>query len=146
MSIPTHASLHGFIARSPVLSLLPDGTARMYARVGVEHWRREPDGAFTKLETTFHDLVVFDTAAQRAYTQFWPGDVFVASGHIHTHSREHDDRSVACEEFVARHIGHDTARTHYEVDRTPINAHDPAPAPAPAQEAGVSRRMPGVGL
>ncbi|GMA37549.1 hypothetical protein GCM10025876_37530 [Demequina litorisediminis] len=40
--------------------------ARLYVRVGQEHFQRGEDGLFTPLEPTFHDLVVFGRTADRA--------------------------------------------------------------------------------
>ena len=44
MTIPTQMSLAGFIASTPQLNFTGSGVARLYARVGVEHARKEPDG------------------------------------------------------------------------------------------------------
>ena len=52
--------------------------ARFYARVGVEHFRKETDGTFTKLEPTFHDMVMFQATAERAYARFRVGDSVVS--------------------------------------------------------------------
>ena len=52
MAIHTQESFTGFIASDPQLSHTGKGEARFYARVGQEHYRREPDGSFTELETT----------------------------------------------------------------------------------------------
>ena len=82
MTIPAQMSLHGFIATTPQLTFTHSGIARLHFRAGVEHWRKEPDGAFTKLDSTFHDLVLFRTAAGRAYGQLRVGDQFLASGYI----------------------------------------------------------------
>jgi single-strand DNA-binding protein len=98
MSLPTQMSLHGFIATVPDLTFTRTGTARFYARVGCEHYRKEVDGGFTKLDPTFHDP------------------------------------TVVREEFVARRIGHDTARTPYDVQRrrgtSPDQVAEQAPQPA----------------
>lgn len=49
MTIPTQMSLPGFMATAPQLNFTGNGVARFYARVGVEHDRKETDGSFTKL-------------------------------------------------------------------------------------------------
>ncbi|GAB3030401.1 hypothetical protein GCM10011376_37600 [Nocardioides flavus (ex Wang et al. 2016)] len=69
MTIPTQLSLHGFIATAPELSKPDSKDARFFARIGVEHWRKEADGAFTKLEPTFHSLVMYGESAKRAYAR-----------------------------------------------------------------------------
>ena len=125
MTIPTQMSLHGFIATAPQLNFMGTGVARFYARVGVEHYRKETDGSFTKLESTFHDLVAFSKTAERAYARFKVGDNFVASGYINEYELDRNGQAEAREEFVARRIGHDAARTKYEVDRTPSRQPDP---------------------
>jgi hypothetical protein len=54
MAIPTQMSLHGFIATAPQISFSGSGAARFYARIGVEHFRKETDGSFTR-STRVHD-------------------------------------------------------------------------------------------
>jgi single-stranded DNA-binding protein len=117
MSIPTQISLTGFFAGDPQIHFSKNGTARFYARVGVEHFRKEVDGSFTQLDSTFHDMVAFEATAERAHDRFRPGDSFVASGYIHEYEVERDGSTVIKEEFVARKPGHDTARTRYDVQR-----------------------------
>ena len=126
MTIPTDLSLHGFIATAPELSKPDTKDARFFARVGVEHWRQEADGSFTKLDPVYCDLVLFDRAAERAYPRFKPGDQIVASGYVHEYEQERPGgRSQIREQFVARRIGHDCARTRYVVDRNPAKQPDP---------------------
>ena len=108
--------------------------------------RPVPPGT-SKLEATFHDLVLFETAAERAYAQLRKGDTFIASGHVHEYAFERNGTTVVREEFVARHIGHDTARTTYEVHRrtTPT---EPAAAPTGELAAELEHRQvpqPAVG-
>lgn len=127
MAIPTQASLHGFIATAPELTFGPKGHPRFYCRVGIEQHRKEVDGSFTKLEPFYCDLVLFDRAAERAYPRFKPGDQFVASGYVHEYEQDRPDGpSQTREQFVARRIGHDSARTRYVVDRHPQQPHPPA--------------------
>lgn len=125
MTIPAQMSLHGFIATAPQLNFTGNGGARFYARVGVEHYRKETDGSFTKLDSTFHDMVAYAKTAERAYAKFKVGDNFVASGYISEYEVDRNGQAEAREEFVARRIGHDLARTKYEVDRTPSRQLDP---------------------
>lgn len=126
MSIPTQMSLQGFIATAPELTFTGKGHPRFYCRVGIEQHRKEVDGSFTKLDPVYCDLVMFDRSAERAYPKFKPGDQIVASGYIHEYEQDRPGgRSEIREQFVARRIGHDCARTRYVVDRTP--AHQPNP-------------------
>jgi single-strand DNA-binding protein len=125
MTIPTQMSLHGFIASAPQLNFTTTGAARFYACVGVEHFRKEPDGTFTRLDPAYHDLVVFGASAERAYARFKVGDQFVASGYIHEYELDKNGTTESREEFVARRIGHDLARTRYAVDRNPPRQSDP---------------------
>ena len=53
MAIRTHQSISGFVASDPQLSYTERGDARLYMKVGIEHYRTEPDNTFTQLETTF---------------------------------------------------------------------------------------------
>lgn len=131
MTIPIQMSLHGFIATAPQLNFTGDGAARFYARVGVEHYRKETDGSFTKLDSTFHDMVAYAKTAERAYAKFKVGDNFVASGYISEYEVDRNGQAEAREEFVARRIGHDLARTKYEIDRTPSRQLDPPAADLP---------------
>jgi single-strand DNA-binding protein len=131
MTIPIQMSLHGFIATAPQLNFTGNGAARFYARVGVEHYRKETDGSFTKLDSTFHDMVAYAKTAERAYAKFKVGDNFVASGYISEYEVDRSGQTQAREEFVARRIGHDLARTKYELDRTPSRQLDPPSADPP---------------
>ncbi|MGO2170499.1 MAG: single-stranded DNA-binding protein [Micrococcaceae bacterium] len=107
-------SLSGFIASDPRLTYTRSGDARFYAKIGQEHYRRETDGSFTKLETTFHDLVQYRKAAEEAAARFQKGDWFLAEGYVKTYTSA---QGTEQDEFVAKKLGHDTARTDYEVTR-----------------------------
>ncbi len=147
MAIRTQESVSGFIANDPQLTRTENGDARFYARFGQENYRREEDGSFTKLETSFHSLVMYRTSAERAYERFAKGDNFVAEGYQHTYTYERDGQKIEGEEFVAKKIGHDTARTQYDVDRTPRNAPDRRQSKAfetPVPRPGTDTR--GMGL
>ncbi|QEA30084.1 single-stranded DNA-binding protein [Microbacterium sp. CBA3102] len=157
MAIHTQESFTGFIASDPQLSHTGKGEARFYARVGQEHYRKEPDGSFTELETTFHDLVAYRATAERAHERFAKGDSFVAEGYAHPYGYERDGQTVQGEEFVAKKIGHDLARTSYEVDRNPRaanTAEQEAPTPTAGREAAGNEELrrsspsaaPGLGL
>lgn len=132
MTIPTQMSLPGFIATAPQINFTNNGGARFYARVGIEHFRKETDGSFTKMEPTFHDLVAYGKTAEHAYDRFKVGDNFVASGYINEYELDRHGQAEAREEFVARRIGHDLARTKYEVERAPSRQPDAPNADLPA--------------
>jgi single-stranded DNA-binding protein len=121
--------LHGFIVSPPELNFTVEGAARFYACVGIEHFRRDPDGTFMRLDPTFHDIVMFGAIAERAYARFKMGDQFVASGYIHEYELDQSATTQSREEFVARRIGHDLACTRYEVDRNPSRQTDPPDQP-----------------
>lgn len=141
MTFHTQQSLSGFIASEPQQSVTENGDTRFYVRVGQPHFRREEKG-FTPLEPSFHDLVAYRATAERALTRFAKGDSFVAEGYVRSFQVERDGEVVEREEFVAKKIGHDLARTDYEVDRTRRSA--PAEAlNAPAAEK-VVWRVPGL--
>lgn len=135
MAIRTQDSISGFIASDPQLTYGDSGVARFYARFGQENYRQEEDGTFTQLEPSFHNLVLFRKTAEHAYEQFAKGDRFVAEGFIREYTYERDGQQVGGEEFVAKKIGHDTARSHYQVDRTPRQD-------APAQQQATTRQAP----
>ncbi|MBB5640963.1 single-stranded DNA-binding protein [Cryobacterium roopkundense] len=118
MPLHTQQSLSGFIASEPQQSVTENGETRFYVRVGQPHFRREDNGSFTVLEPSFHDLVAYRATADRALTRFAKGDSFVAEGYVRSFEFERDDEIIPREEFVAKKIGHDLARTNYDVDRT----------------------------
>lgn len=108
----------------------------------MEHFRKQTDGSFTKLEPTFHNMVMFKSTAERAYDRFRVGDSFVASGYINEYKLDRNGQVEAREEFVARRIGHDTVRTRYYVER-------PKPEQSVEQSpglAGVDGHHPAVGM
>ena len=136
MALHTQQSLSGFIASDPQQSVTENGDVRFYVRVGQPHFRREHDGGFTELDPTFHDLVTYRATAERALSRFTKGDSFVAEGYVRTFQVEREGEVVDREEFVAKKIGHDLARTNYEVDRT-RRAAASAERDVPAAESGL---------
>lgn len=139
MDIHTQQSISGFIASTPQLGYNAQGQARLYARFGQEHFDRNPDGTFTQLESTFHDLVMFRASAERAHERFRKGDNFIAEGYVREYEATRDGEQVQTEQFVAKKIGHDTARTRYEVDRTPRTSVE---QDAPAQQLTAQQASP----
>ena len=146
MAIQTQQSFSGFIASDPQLSETDSGDARLYMKVGKEHYRQEEDGSFTQLETTFHHLVAFKAAAEQGHLRLAKGDKIIAEGYVREYRyRDASGQAIEGEEFVARRIGHDLARTRYDVDRTSRRSTErdaaafdsPEPRPA-AQPASVS--------
>lgn len=125
MSIPTQMSLAGFIASEPDLHFTSAGAEYVRVRVGVEQWRKEVDGSFTKLDPTFHDMVSFESTARETYARFRKGDSFVASGYVHEY--EVEAAGEIREEFVARKIGHNVNKTSYEVQRRRVAPATPVP-------------------
>lgn len=119
MTIRRKESLSGFLATDPELSFTRTGDARMYARVRQEHFQREEDGSFTRLESTFTDLVMFRKSAERAHAQFQKGDAFIAEGETRTYTQTIDGAEVEREQFIAARVGHDNNITRYDLDRTP---------------------------
>ncbi|MFH5211153.1 single-stranded DNA-binding protein [Antrihabitans spumae] len=119
MAIQTQQSFSGFVASDPQLTRTENGDARLYMKVGKEHYRQEQDGSFTQLETTFHNLVAFKAAAEQGHERLAKGDKIIAEGYVREYSYQRDGQNVEGEEFVARRLGHDMARTRYDVDRTP---------------------------
>ncbi len=143
MTIRTQQSISGFIASYPQLTQTDRGDARFYARYGQENFRREEDGTFTKLETIFHNLVMYRATAERAYERFAKGDNFVAEGYLHEYSYDREGQAAEGEEFVAKKIGHDTARTHDEVDRSPRITERDAPEREPSRAFESPQKRPG---
>jgi single-stranded DNA-binding protein len=123
MPIKTSTAVSGFAASAPILSRAENGDTRLFIKLGQEHYTRNPDGSFSQGETTFHDLVMFRRAAERAAAQIEKMDWVVAEGYLHTYTvTDADGQMAEREEFVARKIGHDNARTNYSVERRPRQA------------------------
>ncbi len=127
MTIPTQMSLHGFIATAPELNftgkgarpvLLPASASSSTARRSTG---RSPSS--TRSSTTW----CCSTEPPSGPTpRFKAGDQFVASGYIHEYEQERPTVTAEIrEQFVARRIGHDCARTRYVVDRTPAQQPEP---------------------
>ena len=137
MSIPTQMSLVGFIASAPELHFTTAGKEYARVRVGVEQWRKEVNGDFTKLDPSFHDMVAFESTARETYARFRPGDSFVASGYVHEYGVDNRGGSLIKEEFVARKIGHSANKTNYVVQRGRHAAHEPKLASVPPPAVGL---------
>ena len=118
MAVHTQQTLSGFIASDPQQSVTENGDTRFYVRVGQPHFHHEDSGSFTALEPTFHDLVAYRATTERALTHFTKGDSFVAEGYVRSFEVVRDGEAIQREEFVAKKIGHDLARTNYQVDRS----------------------------
>ena len=119
MAIQTQDSFSGFVASEPQLTRTEQGDARLFMKVGKEHYRQEQDGSFTQLETTFHHLVAFKAAAEQGAERLAKGDKIVAEGYVREYRyQDANGQNVEGEEFIARRLGHDLARTRYEVDRS----------------------------
>lgn len=126
MGIKNGTIMIGHIAGDPRLTHSEKtGTPRFYARVGVDHWRREDDGTFTKTDRTFHDLAVRYKAAEAAMELFKKGDDFIATGRFEKFT---DPTSGAeREEFRADTLTPNPVSTRLSIDREPRNG--------PAREA-----------
>lgn len=146
MAIRTHQSISGFVASDPQLSQTERGDARLYMKVGIEHYRKESDNTFTQLETTFHDLIAYRGAAEQGAERVAKGDNIIADGRVRDYSYERNGQRYEGEEFIATRIGHDLARTRYEVDRTERSAtgRDSAAFATPQQAAAPSATAIGM--
>ena len=94
MAIQTQQSFSGFVASDPQLSRTENGDARLYMKVGKEHYRQEQDGSFTQLETTFHNLVAFKAAAEQGHERLAKGDKVIADGYVREYSYQRDGQNV----------------------------------------------------
>ncbi len=128
MAIKTSQSINGFIASDPRLTFNDDGQARFYARVGINHFRREDDGSFTELEPTYHDLIQFGKGAELSAERFRKGDNFLAQGRVREYTRMVDGEPVTDEQFVTNRLGHDPNTTTYQVERRARSSERDAPA------------------
>lgn len=117
--IRTYESFSGFIASEPNTEPTRKGKPRFFAYAGQNQFDKEPDGTYTKTGTEHRPLVAFDKVAEEMAKRFARGDNFVAEGYSRSFSYEKDGRMIEGEEFVVWKIGHDIARTRYDVDRAP---------------------------
>ncbi|WP_222851377.1 single-stranded DNA-binding protein [Phytoactinopolyspora mesophila] len=83
--------------------------------------------------------MAYRKTAEHAHERFAKGDNFVAEGYVRDYTYTKGNQ-VEGSEFITRKIGHDLARTNYDVDRSRRTATAErgigAPAPAaPAQSA-----------
>ncbi len=83
---------------------------------------KRSDGSFRLPMTTFDSLVAFKAAAEQGHERLAKGDKVIADGYVREYSYQRDGQNVEGEEFVARRLGHDMARTRYDVDRTPCRS------------------------
>lgn len=135
MTIPIRQSLEGVFLTGLRPGATRTGVPVLRARVRAQQWQREGE-TFTPGDPVTCDLVVFHESTQRARTRFRPGDAFIASGHINTYDVTRESKTIQREEFVARRLGHDAARTRYKVTRTRRRL---LPATTPAAASGSGR-------
>lgn len=120
MGIKNGTIMVGHIAGDPKLTYSEKtGTPRFYARVRVDHWRREDDGTFTNTGRTFHDLAQRYKGAEASMDLFKKGDDFIATGRFHkfTDPATGEER----EEFRADTLTPNPVTTRLAIDREPRN-------------------------
>lgn len=118
MGIKSGVIMVGHIAGDPRLTTSEEtGTPRFYARVGVDHWRREDDGRFTNTGRTYHDLAIRYKAAEAAMEMFKKGDDFIATGQF----KKFTDRVTGeeREEFRADTLTPNPVTTRLAINREP---------------------------
>ncbi|WP_286268188.1 single-stranded DNA-binding protein [Brooklawnia propionicigenes] len=129
MGIKNGTIMVGHIAGDPKLTYSEEtGTPRFYARVGVDHWRREDDGTFTNTGRTYHDLAQRYKGAEAAMELFKKGDDFIATGQF----KKFTDRVTGeeREEFRADTLTPNPVTTRLVINREP--------------RGGAAREAPGV--
>ena len=133
MSIKNATVMVCHIAGDPRLTYSEKtGTPRFYARVGVDHWRREEDGTFTKLDRTFHDLSLRYKAAEVAKELYRKGDDVIATGKFEQFPAP--ETGVEREEFRADTLTPNPVSTRLSIEREP--------RPGPGRDApGVDRNQ-----
>ena len=117
MALKTSQSINGFIASDPRITFNGEGQARFYARIGINHFRREGDGSFTELEPSFHDLIQFGKGAELSAERFRKGDNFLAQGYVRDYTRVVEGQERTDEQFVTKRLAHDPNITTYHVER-----------------------------
>ena len=138
--IPLRAEFKGRIKSEPTLGTTQKGKAAFYAKVEQRHWDYEDDGTYTRLPNTYHDLVAYKGVAVRAYKQLAKNDFFIAEGRMEDYQSKSTGETK--QRFVATALGHDMARTTYEVDRTPRREQ----AQRPTVERDAAQQSAGSGV
>jgi len=135
-------SFKGRIKSDPQLSTTKKGHAKFYAKVEQRHWQYQPDGTYTRLPNSYHDLVAYNGPAVRAYKELQKNDYFIAEGRMEDYLSKRTGEIK--QRFVATAAGHDMAYTRYEVDRTPRReaAEHDALAHQPPQQQAADREAP----
>jgi len=128
MSINARPSIRGFIAKEPRELETQDGAPYVKVRFGQERKHREEDGSFTELGKTYDTFVAYDDNVQRIMDNYVPGDRFIAQGYLRKFPK--GDTGMEGEVFVVTGIGHDTAYTRYDVDRSARRTGPEQTAPA----------------
>ena len=105
-------AFYGFVASEPQLTW-HDGTPRLYFKAGQEHYQFAPDGARTKLPTTFHDVIAFRGAAVSGKDKLAKQDSFIAQGRLD--SSTNPNTGVESTEFIVNRFGPDAARMNIEI-------------------------------
>ena len=119
-TIKTQQSTSGFIVGDLRLQHTKEGTPMLTARVGQEQFESDGNDGFVQLDNYYFNIVQYGKSAERSFSQFKPGDRFVAEGYLRDFKYENrEGATIEGKEFVVKKIGHDTGRTRYEVDRTP---------------------------
>ena len=135
MADETTEPLWGYIASEPDTKPTRNGKPRFFAFAGEPKYQDEPDGSRTRVGTEYRPMVAYGRVAEAAADKFARGDNFIAAGYNRPYSYKKDGKTVEGEEFVIQGIGHDSARTRYEVDRSP------RPQREPVTEATTRRRQ-----
>lgn len=119
----TWQAINGFIAGDPTISHNNDGDARLYIRIGINHFEKLEGGSYRKLAPTYHDLVQFGRGAELSHERFRRGDDFIAQGYVREYTRTVDGgEQRTSEQFVAHRLVHDPHTTTYEIHRKPRGA------------------------
>lgn len=140
MEIKTFKSISGFIASDPKITFNEQGQACFYARIGINHYRREQDGSWTELEPSFHDLLQFGRGAELSAQRFRKGDNLLAQGYVRNHLQTADGRERTEQQFVAKRLAHDPNITTYHVERRGRGSE--RETPSPSHEAAVRETTP----
>ncbi len=141
--IKTSQSINGFIASDPRLTFNDEGRARLYARIGINHFQRNDDGSFTELDPSFHDLIQFGRGAELSAERFRKGDNFLAQGYVRDTTRVVDGQEINDQQFVTNRLAHDPNTTTYQVDRRPRREREAPAAERDPAGRDATRRAPG---
>lgn len=101
-------TVHGNVVTDPTPREGRNGSIFTTFRVATTPYRRTADGGYADLETSFYNVIAFDTAASNAAASLRKGQPVIVVGNLSNKSYvDKDGVNRTSTEVEAQHIGHD---------------------------------------